>query len=508
MPIRNAEIIHIRGDSFMSAIAPERASVSIGSTGRVVQVIGPVLDIEFRDGKIPDIYNAVRIEQPATQGRPALDLTLEVQQHIGRNMVRAVAMSSTDGVVRGMDVQDTGGPITVPIGAAALGRILNVTGSPVDERGAIPADVERWPIHRPAPRFVDLEPKTEILETGIKVIDLLTPYVKGGKIGLFGGAGVGKTVVIQELIHNIAMGHGGRSVFAGVGERTREGTDLWLEFKEAKLINDDNLAESSVALVYGQMNEPPGARLRVGLTGLTIAEYFRDVEKQDVLFFVDNIFRFTQAGSEVSALLGRMPSAVGYQPTLATEMGALQERITSTREGSITSVQAIYVPADDLTDPAPATAFAHLDATTVLSRAISELGIYPAVDPLDSTSRIMDAQYVGDRHYRVATSVQRILQRYKELQDIIAILGMDELTEEDKVIVGRARRLQRFLSQPFHVAEQFTGTPGRYVKVEETIESFERVVAGEFDHLPEQAFYMVGGIDQAVERGKQLEKAT
>jgi len=476
--------------------------------GRVVQVIGPVLDVEFADGKIPDIYNAVRVQQPATEGRPALDLTLEVQQHIGRNMVRAVAMSSTDGVVRGMDVEDLGGPISVPVGKAALGRILNVTGSPVDERGTIPASVERWPIHRPAPAFVDLEPKTEILETGIKVLDLLTPYVKGGKIGLFGGAGVGKTVVIQELIHNIAMGHGGRSVFAGVGERTREGTDLWLEFKEAKLINDENLEESSVALVYGQMNEPPGARLRIGLTGLTVAEYFRDVEKQDVLFFVDNIFRFTQAGSEVSALLGRMPSAVGYQPTLATEMGALQERITSTREGSITSVQAIYVPADDLTDPAPATAFAHLDATTVLSRAISELGIYPAVDPLDSSSRIMDAQYVGERHYRVATSVQRILQRYKELQDIIAILGMDELTEEDKVIVGRARRLQRFLSQPFHVAEQFTGTPGRYVKIEETIESFERVVAGEFDHLPEQAFYMVGGIEGAIERAKQLEKGS
>jgi F-type H+-transporting ATPase subunit beta len=407
-----------------------------------------------------------------------------------------------------MDVADLGGPISVPVGKAALGRILNVTGTPVDERGEIPESTERWPIHRPAPAFVDLEPKTEILETGIKVLDLLTPYVKGGKIGLFGGAGVGKTVVIQELIHNIAMGHGGRSVFAGVGERTREGTDLWLEFKEAKLINDENLEESSVALVYGQMNEPPGARLRIGLTGLTVAEYFRDVEKQDVLFFVDNIFRFTQAGSEVSALLGRMPSAVGYQPTLATEMGALQERITSTREGSITSVQAIYVPADDLTDPAPATAFAHLDATTVLSRAISELGIYPAVDPLDSSSRIMDAQYVGERHYRVATSVQRILQRYKELQDIIAILGMDELTEEDKVIVGRARRLQRFLSQPFHVAEQFTGTPGRYVKIEETIESFERVVAGEFDHLPEQAFYMVGGIEGAIERAKQLEKGS
>jgi F-type H+/Na+-transporting ATPase subunit beta len=490
----------------MAATAPERATVHARTTGQVVQVIGPVIDASFGEGQIPDIYNALRIRQPAQDGRPALDVTLEVQQHIGRNMVRAVAMSSTDGVVRGMEVENTGSPITVPVGAAALGRILDVTGKPVDERGEIPTTSERWPIHRPAPAFVDLEPKTEILETGIKVIDLLTPYVKGGKIGLFGGAGVGKTVVIQELIHNIAMGHGGRSVFAGVGERTREGTDLWLEFKEADLIKDENLAESSVALVYGQMNEPPGARLRVGLTGLTIAEYFRDVEKQDVLFFVDNIFRFTQAGSEVSALLGRMPSAVGYQPTLATEMGALQERITSTREGSITSVQAIYVPADDLTDPAPATAFAHLDATTVLSRAISELGIYPAVDPLDSTSRIMDPQYIGGRHYQVATSVQRILQRYKELQDIIAILGMDELTEEDKVIVGRARRIQRFLSQPFHVAEQFTGTPGKYVKLEETIESFERVVNGEFDHLPEQAFYMVGGIDEAVEKARRLEQ--
>jgi F-type H+/Na+-transporting ATPase subunit beta len=491
----------------MAATAPERATVATGrNVGRVVQVIGPVIDAAFDEGHIPDIYNALRIRQPAQDGRPALSVTLEVQQHIGRNMVRAVAMSSTDGVVRGMEVEDTGSSITVPVGAAALGRILDVTGEPVDERGDIPLTSERWPIHRAAPAFVDLEPKTEILETGIKVIDLLTPYVKGGKIGLFGGAGVGKTVVIQELIHNIAMGHGGRSVFAGVGERTREGTDLWLEFKEAELIKDENLAESSVALVYGQMNEPPGARLRVGLTGLTIAEYFRDVEKQDVLFFVDNIFRFTQAGSEVSALLGRMPSAVGYQPTLATEMGALQERITSTREGSITSVQAIYVPADDLTDPAPATAFAHLDATTVLSRAISELGIYPAVDPLDSTSRIMDPQYIGDRHYHVATSVQRILQRYKELQDIIAILGMDELTEEDKVIVGRARRVQRFLSQPFHVAEQFTGTPGKYVKVEETIESFERVVNGEFDHLPEQAFYMVGGIEEAVEKARRLEQ--
>jgi F-type H+/Na+-transporting ATPase subunit beta len=491
----------------MAVAAPERATVSARQNGgEVVQVIGPVIDAAFDAGQIPEIYNAIRIRQEAQDGRGGIDVTLEVQQHIGRNMVRAVAMSSTDGVVRGMKVEDLGGPISVPVGSFALGRILNVTGDPVDARGDIPASAERWAIHRPAPLFVDLEPKTEILETGIKVLDLLTPYVKGGKIGLFGGAGVGKTVIIQELIHNIAMGHGGRSVFAGVGERTREGTDLWLEFKESKLINDENLAESSVALVYGQMNEPPGARLRVALSGLTVAEYFRDVEKQDVLFFVDNIFRFTQAGSEVSALLGRMPSAVGYQPTLATEMGELQERITSTREGSITSVQAIYVPADDLTDPAPATAFAHLDATTVLSRAISELGIYPAVDPLDSTSRILDAQYIGERHYRVANSVQRTLQRYKELQDIIAILGMDELTEEDKVIVGRARRIQRFLSQPFHVAEQFTGTPGKYVKLEETIESFERVVNGDFDHLPEQAFYMVGGIEEAEEKARRLEQ--
>ncbi|HKP76924.1 MAG TPA: F0F1 ATP synthase subunit beta [Longimicrobiaceae bacterium] len=489
----------------MAATAPQNATVAPGArnVGKVVQVIGPVIDAEFET--LPDIYNALVIRQPARDGAEAVDVTLEVQQHIGRNQVRAVAMSSTDGIVRDMEVVDTGSSITVPVGVNALGRILNVLGNPVDERGTIPADAERWPIHRPAPKFVDLEPKTEVLETGIKVLDLLTPYVKGGKIGLFGGAGVGKTVVIMELINNIAKGHGGRSVFAGVGERTREGTDLWLEFKEGNLIKDENLAESAVALVYGQMNEPPGARLRVGLTGLTVAEYFRDVEKQDVLFFVDNIFRFTQAGSEVSALLGRMPSAVGYQPTLATEMGQLQERITSTREGSITSVQAIYVPADDLTDPAPATAFAHLDATTVLSRAISELGIYPAVDPLDSTSRILDPQYIGERHYNVANSVQRILQRYKELQDIIAILGMDELTEEDKVIVGRARRIQRFLSQPFHVAEQFTGTPGEYVKLEDTIASFERVVAGEFDHLPEQAFYMVGGIEGAIEKARKLE---
>jgi len=423
-----------------------------------------------------------------------------VQQHIGRGQVRAVSMSSTDGVTRGMEVTDTGASISVPVGEAALGRILNVLGEPVDEQGPVGGEdvqLERWPIHRAAPRFDQLEPKTEIFETGIKVVDLLAPYVKGGKTGLFGGAGVGKTVIIQELINNIAMEHGGRSVFCGVGERTREGNDLWLEFKEAGVLG-------STALVYGQMNEPPGARLRVGLSGLTIAEYFRDVEGQDVLLFIDNIFRFTQAGSEVSALLGRMPSAVGYQPTLGTEMGELQERITSTSTGSITSVQAIYVPADDLTDPAPATAFTHLDAMTVLSRSIAEQGIYPAVDPLDSTSRILDPQFVGERHYKVATDVQGILQRYKDLQDIIAILGMDELTEEDKVIVGRARRIQRFLSQPFFVAQQFTGIDGKYVKLEDTIESFERVVAGEFDHLPEQAFYMQGGIDGVVAEAERL----
>jgi F-type H+-transporting ATPase subunit beta len=408
-------------------------------------------------------------------------------------------MSSTDAVVRGMDVVDTGAPIMVPVGAAALGRILNVLGDPVDNGDPIGPEVERWPIHRAAPEFANLEPKTEVFETGIKVIDLIAPFVKGGKIGLFGGAGVGKTVVIQELINNVAKGHGGKSVFCGVGERTREGNDLYLEFKEAGILDN-------VALIYGQMNEPPGARLRVGLSGLTVAEYFRDVENQDVLVFIDNIFRFTQAGSEVSALLGRMPSAVGYQPTLATEMGDLQERITSTKTGSITSVQAIYVPADDITDPAPATAFAHLDATVVLSRAITELGIYPAVDPLASSSRILDAQFLGERHYKVATSVQRILQRYKELQDIIAILGMDELSEEDKLVVGRARRLQRFMSQPFAVAEQFTGIPGKYVKLEDTISSFERLVDGEFDNLPEQAFFMAGGIDDVVANAEKLAK--
>jgi F-type H+-transporting ATPase subunit beta len=465
--------------------------------GKVIQVIGPVLDVEFESDNLPELYNALTINAKS-DGGDDIDCTVEVQQHVGRNQVRAVAMSTTDGVVRGMDVVDTGGPITVPVGAPALGRILNVLGKPVDNGAPIAKDAVRWPIHRKRPEFTALEPKTEVFETGIKVIDLLAPFVKGGKIGLFGGAGVGKTVVIMELINNVAKGHGGKSVFCGVGERTREGNDLYLEMKESGVIN-------SCALIYGQMNEPPGARLRVGLSGLTVAEYFRDKEHADVLVFIDNIFRFTQAGSEVSALLGRMPSAVGYQPTLATEMGDLQERITSTKDGSITSVQAIYVPADDITDPAPATAFAHLDATVVLSRAITELGIYPAVDPLASGSRILDAQFIGARHYKVATDVQKVLQRYKELQDIIAILGMDELSEDDKKIVGRARRLQRFMSQPFSVAEQFTGIKGRYVKLEETITSFERLVAGEFDQYPEQAFFMAGGTDDVIENAKKLQ---
>ncbi len=468
------------------------------NVGKVIQVIGPVLDVEFDPEKLPEIYNALSLK--SSGDGQEIDLIAEVQQHIGRGMVRAVSMSSTDGVTRGMDVVDTGRAISVPVGEVALGRILNVLGEPVDELGPVGGgngEVERWPIHRESPSFDRLEPKTEIFETGIKVIDLLAPYVKGGKTGLFGGAGVGKTVIIMELINNIAMEHGGRSVFCGVGERTREGNDLWIEMKESGVLD-------STALCYGQMNEPPGARLRVGLSGLTIAEYFRDIEKQDVLLFIDNIFRFTQAGSEVSALLGRMPSAVGYQPTLGTEMGELQERITSTREGSITSVQAIYVPADDLTDPAPATAFTHLDATTVLSRAISEKGIYPAVDPLDSTSRILDPQFLGERHYSVAVEVQRILQRYKDLQDIIAILGMDELTEEDKVLVNRARRIERFLSQPFYVAETFTGIPGNYTRLDDTVESFEQVAAGELDHLPEQAFYMKGGIDEVIAAGEEL----
>ncbi len=465
-------------------------------TGRVVQVIGPTIDAEFEPEHLPEIYNALSLSWEDDDGT-AHDLVCEVAQHIGRNQVRAVAMDATDGVTRGMEVMDTGHPISAPVGEASLGRILNVLGEPVDEMGPVEAK-ERWPIHRKSPTLQNLEPKTEIFVTGIKVVDLIAPYVKGGKTGLFGGAGVGKTVIIMELINNIAQEHGGRSVFCGVGERTREGNDLWLEMKESGVID-------STALIYGQMNEPPGARLRVGLTGLTVAEYFREVEGLDVLLFIDNIFRFSQAGSEVSALLGRMPSAVGYQPTLATEMGNLQERITSTTRGSITSVQAIYVPADDLTDPAPAAAFTHLDSQTVLSRQIAELGIYPAVDPLDSSSRILSEQFLGERHYRVATAVQRTLQRYKDLQDIIAILGMDELSEEDKVIVNRARRIQKFLSQPFHVAEQFTGIPGRYVPLETTIESFERVVEGEFDHLPEQAFYMVGGIEEAIEQATQLE---
>jgi F-type H+-transporting ATPase subunit beta len=468
-----------------------------GNVGKVVQVIGPTIDAEFDPEHLPEIYNALALSWTDDEGAEH-DLVCEVAQHIGRHQVRAVAMDVTDGVSRGMDVTDTGQPISTPVGDAPLGRILNVLGEPVDEMGPVEAK-ERWPIHRAAPTLENLEPKTEMFVTGIKVVDLIAPYVKGGKTGLFGGAGVGKTVIIMELINNIAQEHGGRSVFCGVGERTREGNDLWLEMKESGVID-------STALIYGQMNEPPGARLRVGLTGLTVAEYFRDVEGLDVLLFIDNIFRFSQAGSEVSALLGRMPSAVGYQPTLATEMGNLQERITSTTKGSITSVQAIYVPADDLTDPAPAAAFTHLDSQTVLSRQIVELGIYPAVDPLDSTSRILSEQYLGERHYRVATRVQETLQRYKDLQDIIAILGMDELSEEDKVIVNRARRIQKFLSQPFHVAEQFTGIPGRYVPLENTIESFERLVDGEFDHLPEQAFYMVGGIDEAVEQAKKLEE--
>jgi F-type H+-transporting ATPase subunit beta len=463
--------------------------------GRIVQVIGPVIDAEFEPDNMPEIYNALELnwEQDGQEQR----LVFEVAQHIGRNQVKAIAMDSTDGVQRGMEVVDTGQPISVPVGEAALGRILNVLGDPVDEKGPVEA-AERWPIHRDPPKLVALEPKTEIFETGIKVIDLIAPFVRGGKTGLFGGAGVGKTVIIMELINNIAQEHGGRSVFCGVGERTREGNDLWLEMSESGVID-------STALIYGQMNEPPGARLRVGLSGLTVAEYFRDVENQDVLLFIDNIFRFSQAGSEVSALLGRMPSAVGYQPTLASEMGDLQERITSTKDGSITSVQAIYVPADDLTDPAPAAAFTHLDSTTVLSRQIVELGIYPAVDPLESDSRILDAQYLGQRHYDVATRVQEILQRYKDLQDIIAILGMDELSEDDKVIVARARRIQRFLSQPFHVAEQFTGIPGKYVPLDKTIESFEAVMNGEYDHLPEQAFYMVGDIEEAVAQARKIE---
>ncbi|SMB88219.1 ATP synthase F1 subcomplex beta subunit [Desulfonispora thiosulfatigenes DSM 11270] len=466
------------------------------NSGKVVQVIGPVIDVEFAPGKLPDIYNAVVIRTEDQENKDfEIDLTLEAAQHLGNNTVRCVAMSSTDGLVRGMKVIDTGKPISVPVGEGTLGRILNVTGDAIDERGPVKAD-DSWSIHRPAPSFEEQNPATEILETGIKVIDLLAPYSKGGKVGLFGGAGVGKTVLIQELIRNIAHEHGGYSVFAGVGERTREGNDLWHEMQDSGVID-------KTALVFGQMNEPPGARQRIGLTGLTIAEYFRDVQKQDVLLFIDNIFRFTQAGSEVSSLLGRMPSAVGYQPTLATEMGNLQERITSTKQGSITSVQAVYVPADDLTDPAPATTFAHLDAQTVLNRAITEQGIYPAVDPLDSNSRILDPDIVGEEHYEVAIKVQEVLQTYKELQDIIAILGMDELSDEDKITVARARKIQRFFSQPFFVAEQFTGFPGKYVPVKETIRGFKEILEGKHDDLPEHAFLFVGTIDEAVEKAKK-----
>jgi len=468
------------------------------NVGKITQVIGVVVDVAFDEGELPSISNALRIVKEGNGNGAAErnEIIVEVAQHLGENTVRCVAMEPTEGLVRGMQVIDQGAPISVPVGKEVLGRVLNVIGEPVDKMGPVNTS-ERWPIHREAPSLNDQSTSIEVLETGIKVIDLLEPYMKGGKTGLFGGAGVGKTVIIMELVRNIALEHGGVSVFAGVGERTREGNDLWREFKESGVID-------KAALIYGQMTEPPGARLRVGLTGLTVAEYFRDVEAQDVLLFIDNIFRFTQAGSEVSALLGRMPSAVGYQPTLATEMGQLQERITSTRTGSITSVQAIYVPADDLTDPAPATAFAHLDATTVLSRQIAELGIYPAVDPLDSTSRILDPRVVGEEHYSVARAVQRILQRYKDLQDIIAILGMEELSEDDKVTVARARKIQRFLSQPFFVAETFTGTPGRYVPLADTIASFKEIIAGNMDHLPEQAFYMVGNLPEASEKAEQL----
>lgn len=470
---------------------------STQNTGKVQRVVGPVVDVQF-DGDLPEILNALEIDRKK-EGK----LVLEVAQHLGENTVRTIAMDATDGLVRGQDVKDTGDAIRVPVGPKQLGRIMNVVGEQIDECGDLDAS-KTLPIHREAPKFVDQATETRVLETGIKVVDLLAPYAKGGKIGLFGGAGVGKTVLIMELINNIAKGHGGYSVFAGVGERTREGNDLYHEMLESGVIEQGKPEKSKAVLVYGQMNEPPGARARVALTGLTQAEYFRDEEGQDVLFFVDNIFRFTQAGSEVSALLGRIPSAVGYQPTLATDMGAMQERITSTKKGSITSVQAVYVPADDLTDPAPATTFAHLDATTVLSRALTEIGIYPAVDPLDSTSRVLEPDVVGERHYSVARKVQETLQRYKALQDIIAILGMDELSEEDKLVVARARKIQKFLSQPFHVAEQFTGTPGVFVKLDDTIRGFEELVDGKHDDVPEAAFYMVGTIEEALEKAKKL----
>ncbi len=471
------------------------------SQGKIVQVMGPVVDVEFETGDLPEMMTALKTTNPAINDQED-NLTIEVALHLGEKTVRTIAMDTTDGLRRGQDVRNTGAPITIPVGPETLGRIMNVIGEPVDERGPIDAKMH-FPIHRLAPEFVEQSTSVEVLETGIKVVDLIAPYNKGGKVGLFGGAGVGKTVVIMELINNIAKEHSGYSVFAGVGERTREGNDLWHEMQDS-VLSDGTTVLDKAALVYGQMNEPPGARARVGLTGLTAAEYFRDEEGKDVLLFIDNIFRFTQAGSEVSALLGRIPSAVGYQPTLATDMGELQERITSTNKGSITSVQAIYVPADDLTDPAPATAFTHLDATTVLDRSLTEIGIYPAVDPLDSTSRILDPQVVGDEHYAVARGVQSTLQAYKDLQDIIAILGMDELSEEDKLTVARARKVQRFLSQPFHVAEQFTGTPGVYVRLEDTIRGFREILDGKHDNLPEQAFYMVGDIDSAIEKAKTL----
>src|SRR5438093_733535 len=472
--------------------------MKMANIGRVSQVIGPAVDVEFPEGKQPSIYTALRITSTGFNVPAPMDVMVEVQQHLGEGRVRCIALKPSEGMVRGMPAEDLEGPVSVPVGKGTLGRVMNVIGEPVDKLGPIEY-TRREPIHKPAPTLVEQNTQLEMFETGIKVVDLIEPYLKGGKIGLFGGAGVGKTVIIQELINNIATKHGGISVFAGVGERTREGNDLWLEMKESGVIG-------KTALIYGQMTEPPGARLRVALTGLTTAEYFRDEEGQDVLLFIDNIFRFTQAGSEVSALLGRMPSAVGYQPTLATEMGVLQERITSTRKGSITSVQAIYVPADDLTDPAPATTFSHLDATTVLSRQIAELGIYPAVDPLDSTSRILDPRILGEDHYNTARGVQRILQRYKELQDIIAILGMDELSEEDRTIVARARKIQKFLSQPFHVAQQFTGLDGKYVPVKDTIAGFKEVIAGNMDHIPEQAFYMVGNLDEVVQKAEAMKR--
>ncbi len=471
--------------------------------GRVVQIIGPVVDVEFEQ-TIPPIYQALHIKEDGGDGGVAIDVIAEVQQHLGDNRVRCVCMHPTDGMVRGMKATDTGSPITMPVGAPTLGRVLNVVGEPVDELGPVRAE-KRYPIHRAAPTLIDQSTELQMFETGIKVVDLLEPYLRGGKIGLFGGAGVGKTVIIMELINNIAKKHGGVSVFAGVGERTREGNDLWLEMQESGVVNIEDFEASKAALVYGQMTEPPGARARVALSGLTVAEYFREEEGKDVLLFIDNIFRFTQAGSEVSALLGRMPSAVGYQPTLQTEMGELQERITSTRKGSITSVQAIYVPADDYTDPAPATTFAHLDATTNLSRQIVELGIYPAVDPLASSSRILDPRVLGEEHYSVAVQIKQILQKYKDLQDIIAILGIDELSEDDKITVARARKIQKFLSQPFHVAEQFTGIPGKYVPLQDTVRSFKMIADGELDHLPEQAFYMAGPIEDVLEQAKTMQ---